>query len=76
MTGILQRGRDLVRRRPWLTAGITALSLGAPGLGLGLTRWSQPDEDAFQLQAEIPAGQRLLALTFGRDCEHAKELSR
>jgi cardiolipin synthase len=57
MTGILQKGRDLVRRRPWLTAGVTALSLGVPGIGIGLAARSQPDEDAFQLRAEIPAGQ-------------------
>lgn len=55
MTGILQTGRDLARRRPWLTAAIAALSLGAAGLGIGLATRSQPDEDEFQLRAEIPA---------------------
>ncbi len=55
VSGTLQAGRDFARRRPWLTAGIAALSLGAPGLGVGLAARSQPDEDAFQLRAEIPA---------------------
>jgi len=50
-----EAGRELVRRRPWLTAGIAALSLGAAGLGVSFAVHAQPDDDAFQLRAEIPA---------------------
>jgi cardiolipin synthase len=55
MTGILETGRDLARRRPRLLAVIAALSLAAASLGVGLARWPQPDEDAFQLPLEMPA---------------------
>lgn len=41
-----------------------ALSLGVTGLGLGLATCSQPDEDAFQLQAELPAGQPFATALF------------